>query len=155
MKSALITFFTPFGRANRVVFLAGFGLLMILTSVLSSATMMLFQTGLLPRPDAGLAFVAPYTLASFLPSIWVIFCLFVNRLHDIGRTGIWVLIPALLPLLGMGFLTGFSGEGFNWGVGIAIFTAPILYAGAGVLLLCFKGDPAPNQFGARPGFANG
>jgi uncharacterized membrane protein YhaH (DUF805 family) len=156
MKSALVTFFTPFGRANRLAFLAGFGLLMIIPMPLGFLQTALTQAGILPRPTLGQMPVHLAYMMSFNMLLlgWMTYCLFVNRLHDLGRTGAWAFIPALLPLLAMGVMTGFSKDGFGWGVGMAIFFSPVLYAAGGLLLLCFKGNPAPNQFGARPDFAN-
>jgi uncharacterized membrane protein YhaH (DUF805 family) len=154
MRSALVTFFTPFGRANRLAFLAGFGLIGLLTSAFGVLQGALVQAGVIHFNSAsdGLRYLSLFAIT--IPvSVWLTFCLFVNRLHDMNRTGVWALAPALLPLLGMGVLTGFSNEGFNWGVGVAIFASPVIYAAVGIFLLCFKSDPLPNRYGRRSGFA--
>ncbi|EGA67950.1 hypothetical protein VISI1226_08484 [Vibrio sinaloensis DSM 21326] len=90
------------GRARRKEYWMFF----LISTIISFA--LLFVDGLL-----GTAFISPiYSLAVFLPSLAVL----VRRLHDIGRTGWWVLI-GIIPLIGMIVLIYFavcdSKEGEN------------------------------------------
>lgn len=98
-----------------------------------------------------------WSLAVLIPSI----ALGVRRLHDIDRSGWWVLAPFLLIMLaGISVLTplGAGPADALPGFGI-VFTIGIFVGGVmSVVLLvwaCLRGTPGPNRFGPDPYAASG
>lgn len=94
-----------------------------------------------------------FSLATLIPSIAV----GVRRLHDINRTGWWLLMPVGAALvagilggtLGSATGTGLLGVGVGVGLALAVFALII----GGVLLLvfyCLEGTRGPNRFGPDP-----
>ncbi|MCA1661855.1 MAG: DUF805 domain-containing protein [Novosphingobium sp.] len=82
-----------------------------------------------------------FSLATLIPSISVS----VRRLHDIDRTGWWLLAP-IVPLVLVGYA---AVTQLTWLVGIAGVLALIGL----VMLLVFavtNGTPGPNRFGPDP-----
>ncbi len=80
---------------------------------------------------------------------WVLFCLFANRLHDLGRSALWAVIPILLPTLILAMPRGFRQDDLGWAVVLTMYVGPLLYLGFAILLTCFKGKETPNRFGER------
>lgn len=147
MKHILFVMFTPFGRASRVMYLAGYGLWMIALPVLSQFVLRLFP---MPRDSLGLPVFMPYIP---LLSLWIIWCLIVNRLHDLNRSGAWAIIPIFIPLAVMSVIGGFSQAAIGWGGILSIYFVPVLYMALGLILVFFRGSAAPNRFGERPNLA--
>ncbi|MFN4096003.1 MAG: DUF805 domain-containing protein [Sphingomonas sp.] len=96
-----------------------------------------------------------FSLITIIPSLAVS----VRRLHDVDRTGWWVLLP-LLPVfvgavaMGIGAAQMAMGGGTGMG-GIALVGGGLLLVGlicAIVLLVwyCTAGTPGPNRFGEDP-----
>lgn len=97
-----------------------------------------------------------FSLATLIPSLAV----GVRRLHDIDRSGWWILLPLGPILIGailmgagmMQTLTGGAGAGLG---GLAMFGGLMLLVGfaCAILLLvwyCTAGTPGPNRFGEDP-----
>lgn len=96
-----------------------------------------------------------FSLATIIPSLAV----GVRRLHDLDRSGWWILLPLgpiLLGLILMGasFMSAMSGgsAGFS---GIALFGVIVMLGGlaCAILLLvwyCTPGTAGPNRFGEDP-----
>jgi uncharacterized membrane protein YhaH (DUF805 family) len=135
----------PFGRASRLAFLAGGVGVLALGSALSGATLVLAMNA---QSDA----IGYLFYALILLSFWCGFCLFANRLHDIGRSAFWLAAPAALPFAIFLPLVGVSGEGPAWALGLAIFFTPVVAVVAGVALLFIKSAPGANDFGDEPRF---
>ena len=81
------------------------------------------------------------TIALLLPSLSVT----VRRLHDIGKSGWWVLLP-----LGPWILTGLFLFVF-WPIAVVTGLAGLICTGYLIYLYAQPGDAGPNQFGATPG----
>lgn len=147
MLQLLRIMFTPFGRAGRIVYLAGLGALWLVLPAIGQLQFYFM------RHVLGLEGMALVTHAfpsfSMILMGWVLFCLFANRLHDLGRTAIWAVVPAFLPTVVIGAMGGFSRTAFGWGQILTIFVGPLLYFGFAILLLLFKGNETPNRFGVR------
>lgn len=96
-----------------------------------------------------------FALATFIPNLSVA----VRRLHDINRSGWWILLPAgpiivgaVLLVVGAFGAMGGGGAGFG---GAALLGMILLGIGAicGIVLLvwyCTAGTPGPNRFGEDP-----
>lgn len=89
--------------------------------VLYVAGLVMFFSGQRIMGVALFAIYGLYALATLIPSLAVA----VRRLHDIGKSGWWILI-SLVPLVG----------------GIIL-----------IVLLAMDGTPGPNQYGPSPKFA--
>lgn len=96
-----------------------------------------------------------FSLATFIPSLAVA----VRRLHDLDRSGWWILLP-LGPIFVGAVLFGFGaaqaamGGGTGFG-GAAVIGGILLLAGfaCSILLLvwfCTAGTAGPNRFGEDP-----
>lgn len=96
-----------------------------------------------------------FSLATLIPSLAV----GVRRLHDIDRSGWWILLP-LGPifigaiLMGAGMMQALSGGGGGMS-GLAMFGGLMLLVGlaTAILLLvwyCTPGTAGPNRFGEDP-----
>lgn len=90
-----------------------------------------------------------YSLAVFIPGLAVL----VRRMHDIGKSGWYVLIlflPFIIAAVWFGVLAiDTSGSGFTtW----AIVPALLLIGGLiwMLVLLCTEGDSGPNEYGEDP-----
>jgi uncharacterized membrane protein YhaH (DUF805 family) len=89
-----------------------------------------------------------FALAVLIPNLAVQ----VRRLHDLDRTGWWIVLPAFLYILGMILLfAGAAGGGGALGIvgGILMFGG---FIAAIVLLVwfCLPGTDGPNRFGGDP-----
>lgn len=96
-----------------------------------------------------------FSLVTLFPSLAVS----VRRLHDIDRTGWWVLLP-IVPMLAGGVALAVSaaammtGDGTAMG-GVGMVAGILLLVGfaCAILLLvwyCTAGTPGPNRFGEDP-----
>ncbi len=74
----------------------------------------------------------------FLLSIPTLMALIIRRLHDINRSGRWLLLPTIPTLMMMYPTANLSGILF-----LLVF---IGYTGI-ILLLCLESDPQTNQYG--------
>ena len=83
------------GRASRAEFWTFVLFNLVAESALIALDLIVFGTQSPIGAGAGV-FSAIYSLAVFLPALGVT----IRRLHDVGRTGWWVLI-GLVPLLGL------------------------------------------------------
>ncbi len=89
-----------------------------------------------------------FSLGTFLPSLAVS----VRRLHDIDRSGWWVLLP-IMPVV-LVFVAVFAGDVLG-SASVMIFAGVALLGVliCGLLLLvwyCTEGTPGPNRFGDDP-----
>ena len=90
-----------------------------------------------------------FSLATFIPSISV----GVRRLHDIDRTGWWLLFPVLTVIVGAfltGVMFGFSGGDGLAGLGGALLGVVLGAVIGGLVLFVFTvtdGTPGPNRYG--------
>lgn len=140
----------PVGRASRVAFLAGFGVMWIVIPLVGQLYFLLARSVF---GASGLGLYQQFVPISLAVTGWGLFCLFANRLHDLGRSGLWALLPAFLPALVVGAFGGFGESAFGWGAVLTMYFGPIVYFGFAIVLLCFKGGEAPNRFGERPTLA--
>ena len=89
-----------------------------------------------------------FSLAVLLPNIAVQ----VRRLHDVDRTGWWLLLPVIPYLVGLGCVIAGAVAGALGlaGIGVAAMVAGLI--GAVVLLVwfCLDGTRGPNRFGEDP-----
>jgi uncharacterized membrane protein YhaH (DUF805 family) len=134
-------FLVPQGRAGRPAFLIGAAALIVAGMVLN----------LLPLlgPLAGLALIYPWT------------CLTVKRLHDFGRSGWLVLIPAIPTAIAglLGLLTALSTANaatmgaalVGAGAAFTVSAAAMLVSLAFLVWAALKpGDAQANRYGAPP-----
>lgn len=108
--------FSFYGRISRSRYWLVFGIVFVVSIVLSGVNAMMMFRGLSTGQDAG---VNPYTTVSTLLSLPLIVIGVLNtikRLHDRDKSGWWVLI-SLVPIIGSlwlliecGFLKGTDGE---------------------------------------------
>ena len=113
--------------------------------------------------DAALGFGGPrggggpinalVSLLTFLPLLaagW-------RRLHDVGRSGWWLLAPPVAALLGAAAVVAVIelSSGVAGGTATALSAVPgVLGLAAGIFLLVLlvrRGEPGPNRFGPPPG----
>ena len=147
MGAMLSLMFLPFGRASRITFLGGIGAFVLLSPLLSILARPLYG------PLLNLNNLHLVVWPSMLLGAWVMFCLFANRLHDIGRSALWAVIPVFMPTLVMSGLVGVNQNGLGWGAIMTMFFSPVLYMALAVVLLFFRGHDGPNRFGVRPAIA--
>jgi uncharacterized membrane protein YhaH (DUF805 family) len=92
-----------------------------------------------------------FALAIFIPNLAVA----VRRLHDINRSGLWILLPLPFYLLSIvatvAAVLGSAGLMFGL-LGLAMFVMPLGLICAVVLLVffCLEGTSGPNRFGPDP-----
>ena len=88
---------------------------------------------------------ALYTVVSIVPET----CLGIRRLHDIGKSGWWLLLP-LAGFIGVvGFLVSLE-------VGIGLMVLGFMVTVIIVLVfLCLDSQPGENQYGPNPKTASG
>jgi uncharacterized membrane protein YhaH (DUF805 family) len=107
------------------------------TCLKATATLLIGGLGLLP--------LLPLLIAS-----WVISALnLAKRLHDLNRSGWWMLAPLAISVLIAGLGAARFGPGSD---GSAATEALALLASLGALLAIglLKGNPGPNRFGEPP-----
>ena len=125
---------SPQGRIGRAAFWIGFALVMVLSVALN----------LIPG-------VIGHLLGFVL--LWPQVCINAKRLHDMGRTGWLLLIPAGVSAacLLLSFVLGSGAEAAPRPQAMA----PLVVAGlCGLAFLIWvglaRGTPGPNRFGAKP-----
>jgi uncharacterized membrane protein YhaH (DUF805 family) len=128
---------TPTTRASVREFLTGIVLLLALVLLLPLLMWANFQLW-----GGAVLLLLPFPILSLVPS-WILFCLYVNRLHDLGRSGAWVMapFPAAFLLMATGFLNPLQA---------AAVAPPLLYLIAALALLALAGQSGDNRFGADP-----
>lgn len=94
-----------------------------------------------------------FALATLIPSIAV----GVRRLHDIDRTGWWILLPLGPYLLGLVLLIGGMAQAANGGgmggmagIGMLLFGISLITAILLLVWYCMPGTAGPNRFGEDP-----
>lgn len=90
-----------------------------------------------------------FTLATFIPGL----ALGWRRMHDIGRSGWWFLLPYGVIVFAVVAIatTALSGSGSGAGiVGIVLVLAALGSAIFVLVLLCTDSDPQANRFGPSP-----
>ena len=90
-----------------------------------------------------------FSLATLIPSIAVS----VRRLHDLDRTGWWILLPVAPYLLGIVMLIGGAaggGGGAMAGTGLVFFGVALITAILLLVWYCMPGTTGPNRFGEDP-----
>lgn len=89
-----------------------------------------------------------FSLATLIPSLAVS----VRRLHDIDRTGWWILLPVGPYLLGIVLALGgiAGGGGAMAGIGIVLFGVALITAILLLVWYCMPGTTGPNRFGEDP-----
>ncbi|HVY84196.1 MAG TPA: DUF805 domain-containing protein [Caulobacterales bacterium] len=146
MRQVLAIVFTPFGRADRGLYLIGYGFLTVISAVLTLA-LQLVVGGLFKHAPIAMTWFAPALLY-----VWCAYCLIANRLHDLGQSGAWALGPIALALL-YSVATVAGGPLTPGALIYLMIAAAVVFSVYGVfalVLLLFAGDPGPNKFGARP-----
>lgn len=145
----LLTFlFSPFGRVNRLGFLAFF----LGNYLLGAAAQVALTLTGLPRGGFVLMAVVPY--------IWA--CISIKRLHDMGRSGFWILsllvVPvAIVAILAFSVLTSpgtqtdadYRGIGFGGPivVGLSLLLGAALFD---LVMLIVPGQAGGNRHGPPP-----
>ena len=132
------------GRSNRGEYWWAVLAPILLSIVVSIVNMALFGVGSEMQPLSALL-----SLATLLPSL----SLAVRRLHDIDRTGWWILAPLGLVVLGFLFLIPMMSQ-MGTGIGPSFpVGATVSFIGAFVMVVvlfvwyCQRGTDGPNRFG--------
>jgi uncharacterized membrane protein YhaH (DUF805 family) len=82
-----------------------------------------------------------YSLVVMLPTI----CLSIRRLHDIGKSGWWLMLPLVSFIGVLGFLV--------LDIGVALFCMALLFSISCITFLaycCLDSQPDENQYGPNP-----
>jgi uncharacterized membrane protein YhaH (DUF805 family) len=94
-----------------------------------------------------------WSLAMFIPSLAV----GVRRLHDLNRTGWWLLAPIVIMVIGfVMFFMAMRGALTGAGMGGSGMIGGILLAVGGIMSIvllvwfCMRGTEGPNRFGPDP-----
>jgi uncharacterized membrane protein YhaH (DUF805 family) len=97
------------------------------------------------NPNAAASPADLYVLAALLPT-WAVL---VRRLHDIGATGWWAVVPfaAYLVWLAVLLLTG-----FGWSFYLVL--VPVILLISLLIALATDSQPGPNRFGPNPNGVN-
>ncbi|MEL6947726.1 MAG: DUF805 domain-containing protein [Pseudomonadota bacterium] len=141
--SAMRKYFQFSGRASRKEFWM-FTLIFMIGSILLS----IVDAMVLGAADGNGILSGLWSLAHFIPSISVA----VRRLHDINRTGWWIL-SILVPALAVGAASGLMAAGLLPGSVVIIGIASVALIAVVILMLyfyCKRGDQGPNTYGADP-----
>jgi uncharacterized membrane protein YhaH (DUF805 family) len=148
--NAMRRYFEFGGRSSRYEFWF-FVLFVLIASIVAS-----FIDGLLFGADQeSIGILSPIvSLVHLIPGIAVS----VRRLHDIDRTGWWILLPAvgsiaMTVFLGSVVLTADDPVAALAGLGISMAIAGLVYLAVFVVLIvfyCTRGTPGPNRFGPKP-----
>jgi uncharacterized membrane protein YhaH (DUF805 family) len=149
--NAMRRYFEFAGRSSRYEFWF-FILFMIIISIVAS----LIDALLFGGADGGVGLLSPLvSLVHFIPGLSVS----VRRLHDIDRTGWWVLL-AFVPLVvmmvlfagSMAMMVGDPTAGMA-GMGMSMVLVGVVYLAVLIVLIvfyCTRGTPGPNRFGPEP-----
>jgi|SoiMethySBSTD1v2_1073268.scaffolds.fasta_scaffold766683_2 uncharacterized membrane protein YhaH (DUF805 family) len=146
------------GRINRAKWW-----LTVLVSIIISVVVGIV-TAVIPSESLG----AVITLAAFIPQLWISLAAGVKRLHDLNRTGAWLVLfylgPALLiiaffAIVGVDVLAALvSDKPLESGVLARVGTTAVI---VGLLMFilsvwafiwfgCLRGTVGPNQYGPDP-----
>lgn len=89
-----------------------------------------------------------FSLITLIPSLAVS----VRRLHDLDRTGWWILLPVAPYLLGIILALGgvAGGSGAMAGTGLVLFGVALITAILLLVWYCMPGTAGPNRFGEDP-----
>jgi uncharacterized membrane protein YhaH (DUF805 family) len=147
---AMRRYFEFGGRSSRYEFWF-FVLFVTIASIIAS-----FIDGLLFGTDEeSVGFLAPIvSLVHVIPGVAVS----VRRLHDIDRTGWWILLPSvalvvMIVLLGIVALTAEDPVAALTGLGMSMVIVGLVYLAVLIVLIvlyCTRGTPGPNRFGPEP-----
>jgi uncharacterized membrane protein YhaH (DUF805 family) len=129
------------GRASRSEFWTFLIFVLIAQAAARLVDAMLFRTGMMPGPIAGLT-----GLLLFNPQVAVT----VRRLHDVNKSGKELVVPLVMrfatPLVAFAAMSGFIGR-----IIILGYAGLVLLVFAGLLTsLIKKGSNIPNKYGAAP-----
>jgi uncharacterized membrane protein YhaH (DUF805 family) len=96
--------------------------------------------------------VAPSLTGYFLlPALWVYLCLSVNRLHDLGHSGVWITLPFFVSVL---VWCGFALNGDTTAIANPVGSIQALmilfHVCLSIALLGLSGSYGTNQFDAAP-----
>jgi uncharacterized membrane protein YhaH (DUF805 family) len=130
--------FSGKGRIDRTTFWTVQLLLAIFEACLR-ATATLFASELM------LAMLLPLLIASWVVGVFTL----TKRLHDLGRSGWWMLLPMAIAILVAGIAVTKFGRGSDGAIaseGLALLAPLAFFLTTGLL----KGDPEPNRFGEPP-----
>ena len=148
--NAMRRYFEFGGRSSRYEFWF-FVLFVTIFSIVAS-----FIDGLLFGADQeSVGIISPIvSLVHLIPGIAVS----VRRLHDIDRTGWWILLPfvalvVMAVLLGVVMLTAEDPAAGVAGLGMSMFIVGLVYLVVLIVLIvfyCTRGTSGPNRFGPEP-----
>jgi uncharacterized membrane protein YhaH (DUF805 family) len=113
----------------------------LFVSIVALAALLIDHTFFPKRRDP---FENIWSVVTFLPGLGVS----IRRLHDLDRSGWWMLLPCVLVLL---------LPAFAWFTGWWIPTVVLIVIGIVALVywFCLPGTPGPNRFGPDPFGADG
>jgi uncharacterized membrane protein YhaH (DUF805 family) len=148
--NAMRRYFEFGGRSSRYEFWF-FVLFVTIASIVAS-----FIDGLLFGADQeSIGILSPIvSIVHLIPGIAVS----VRRLHDIDRTGWWILLPlvsvvVMIVLLGVVALTAEDPIAGLTGLGMSMIIVGLVYLAVLIVLIvfyCTRGTPGPNRFGPEP-----
>jgi uncharacterized membrane protein YhaH (DUF805 family) len=132
------TLFSGKGRIDRTTFWTVQLLLAIFAACLRA-------TGLLFPSEPILVALLLLLIASYVVGVFNL----TKRLHDLGRSGWWMLLPMAIALVVVGIAVAEFGAGSDGAIaseGPALLFPLAFLLAVGVL----KGNPGPNRFGEPP-----
>lgn len=144
-------FLSPEGRQCRAPYAMGLFSITCLVSALGKAL------GKVDAP-AQVATLKTFTVLLFLAAIYSLGVLSAKRLHDLGRSGWWAPLYAVIPggLMLLAVLApqvfaappaGSSGSSLRW---VLAYGVPAIGAALLLELLFRPGEPGPNAYGPVP-----
>jgi uncharacterized membrane protein YhaH (DUF805 family) len=148
--NAMRRYFEFGGRSSRYEFWF-FVLFVTIASIVAS-----FIDGLIFGADEeSIGILSPIvSLVHLIPGIAVS----VRRLHDIDRTGWWILLPfvalvVMAVLFGLVMATADDSTSALSGLGTSMVIVGVVYLAVLIVLIvfyCTRGTPGPNRFGPEP-----
>lgn len=128
-------------------------LALVILNIFISVPMILVPFAMFGVPALGLGLMVVANIVVFGIAIAILIpslALTVRRLHDIGRSGVWLVIFLLLPMLAGLILVLAMQNNYNT-AGIIFSMAILPIAGIwGLIWMCTPGDVGENEYGPDP-----
>lgn len=138
-------FFWGSGRINRRLYGTSFLVLVIASWIAHAVGQAAVVGRALPVTIA-----APAVLFLEAATTWILVCISSQRLHDLGRSGWWQLLPIALTCVAVALSEPAWAAALGLGeaaAGVAGVVGALIYIGFLVAIAIPRGSPDPNRFG--------